>query len=154
MTSESSQCDGADESGASISPSGNTRAVLQSTAQEEDTPVLALGGKRLRMTAAELLESEGDVNATDLEEFVDRMESMNVEAGSEDWNKHWKRHAEMRLEEHDPERWAEYVRRRDVETPLSPTTPTQSAAPVNVPPVVEEMFERMRGAERRAVPCG
>ena len=50
--------------GASIRPSDTAGSVLPSTAHE-DAPVLALGGKRLRMIAAELLESEGDVDATD-----------------------------------------------------------------------------------------
>ena len=85
--------------GASIRPSDTAGSVLPSTVHEE-APVLALGGKRLRMTAAELLESEGDVDATDLEEFVDRMESMNVEAGPDEWNRLWKQHAEQRLRDH------------------------------------------------------
>ena len=123
-----SECSCADESGASISPSVTTGAVLQSTAHE-DAPVLAMGGKRLRMTAAELLESEGDASATDLEEFVDRMESMNVEAGSDDWKDLWKEHAERNLKERDPAGWAEYERRRLIETSTQSSARSPSVDP-------------------------
>ena len=37
------------------------------------------------MNMSDYLETEEDVPASDLEEFVDRMESMKVERGSDEW---------------------------------------------------------------------
>ena len=62
--------------------------------------VLGVDAKRRRVTADSMLESEGDVPADDLAEFVDRMESLGVEAGSERWRSYWREHAESRPEVH------------------------------------------------------
>ena len=60
--------------------------------------VLGINAKRRKVTADSMLESEGDVPANDLAEFVDRMESLGVEAGSERWRSYWREHAELRLQ--------------------------------------------------------
>ena len=120
----------------SISPSFSARAVLSSTAQKDaevdaesrecrnesscadldadDGQDLVLGvqDKRRRTNVEDLLESEGDVPAGDLEEFVDRMGCMGVERNTDRWRRFWREHAEIRLEHDDPVAWAEYVRRR------------------------------------------
>ena len=105
----------------SISPSKFARAVLSGTAQEDvevdaesrecrnedgradpdagdgDDVVLGVEGKRRRMNVEGLLESEGDVPAGNLEEFIDRMESMGVVRNTDDWLRLWREHAELRL---------------------------------------------------------
>ena len=74
--------------------------------------VLGMGDKRRKRNSDGFLESEGDVPASDLAEFVDRMNDLGVERNTEEWTRYWKEHAELRLEHNDPVAWAEYVKQQ------------------------------------------
>ena len=77
--------------------------------------VLGVEAKRRRVEASpddEYLETEEDVPEGDLEEFEDRMECLAVERGSADWKRYWREHAELRLQDSDPEAFAAYERRK------------------------------------------
>ena len=74
--------------------------------------MMGVGDKRRRRDAEDMLDKESDVPAADLDDFVDRMSSMELVRGSAEWARYWREHAEVRLEHLDPTAWIEYLQKR------------------------------------------
>ena len=97
-------------------------------------------GKKVRFASDSLLESEGDVPEDDLAEFVDRMDALGHERGSEALEMLWREHSTLRLKELRPDLYPEYERRFRAESGDHEFAPATPRAAPEAPRHAEQHF--------------